>query len=303
MSKYQQFIFKNYSFDAAKKILTLEYSYDNKLTFTEKYIFNFDFVSYSDLALDRALQQLFFMAGVSYYKAYMPAQITVVAGQLDPEAADFYSQTYQRGLGEFFYVNQLDPRTPVTFVPNCQTLTPVTAGSNKGLLVGVGGGKDSLTTIELLRRQFPDMATWSLGHRQQLTPQIERIGLPHYWVERTIDAQILDLNDTDALNGHIPISAIFACVGTVVAILSGKRDVVVSNEQSANEPTLVYEGVAINHQYSKSQEFESAYQALLQHNFNDSTRYYSSLRPLSELYIAELFAKVGFDKYKAVFSS
>ena len=76
----------------------------------------------------------------------------------------------------------------------------------------------------------------------------------------------------------------------------------VSNEQSANEPTLVYYGVAINHQHSKSQEFERGYQALLQHSFGDSLRYYSLLRPLSELRIAELFAP-HFDTYRDVFSS
>jgi hypothetical protein len=101
----------------------------------------------------------------------------------------------------------------------------------------------------------------------------------------------------------VPISAIIACVGTTVAILSGRRDTVVSNENSANEPTLRYEGIAINHQYSKSLEFEVAYQALLRHCYGDSLRYYSFLRPLSELRIAELFAATDFERYKDVFSS
>ncbi len=303
MSKYQQFIFKRYSFDPSTKTVELEYGFDDALTFTERLKFDFDFIGYDAAALDRAVQQLFFMAGVSYYKAYLPSAIEVKAGQLDEVAAAFYNQTYQNGLGEFFYVNKLDPLIAVNFPANSDSLTPVAAEPASGLLVGIGGGKDSLTTVELLRDKFPDMATWSLGHRDQLTPQVERIGLPHYWVERSIDRQIIDLNAADALNGHIPISAIIACVGTIVAILSGKRDVVVSNEQSANEPTLTYLGVAINHQYSKSQAFESAYQALLKRNFGDSSRYYSSLRPLSELYIAELFAKRGFEKYHDVFSS
>jgi hypothetical protein len=136
-----------------------------------------------------------------------------------------------------------------------------------------------------------------------LTPLVERIGLPHAWVERQWDPQIQELNKQNALNGHIPISAIFACVGTIVAILAGKRDVVMSNEQSANEPTLHYRGMAINHQYSKSQEFERDYQQFLTHTLGERVRYYSFLRPLSEVRIGELFAKVGFETYKAVFSS
>lgn len=147
------------------------------------------------------------------------------------------------------------------------------------------------------------MTTWSLNHRTQLSPLIERIGLPHLWVERTLDSKIFELNQQGALNGHIPISAILACVGIVVAILSGNRDVVVSNEYSANESTLIYQGESINHQYSKTQEFEQDYQDLLLDHFGETYRYYSILRPFSELRIAEIFAKIAFDKYIDVFSS
>jgi hypothetical protein len=127
--------------------------------------------------------------------------------------------------------------------------------------------------------------------------------LPHFWVAREWDQQLRQLNKQDALNGHIPISAIFSCVGMIVSILAGYRDAVVSNESSASEPTLRYRDTDINHQYSKSLEYEQDFQACLRVLFGDSLRYYSFLRPLSELRIAELFAKSGFVKYQEVFSS
>lgn len=300
--KYSQFIFKDYRFDERAKTAQFTYAMDSDLEFTESYKFDFDFVTYNEKALDRALQNLFFMAGVSYYKMYVPNEIVVKKGKLDDDSAQFFSKTYQRGLGEFWYENDLDPNTKVDFPVNATKLQS-SQSETHGLLVGVGGGKDSLVTIELIRNEFPNLATWSLNHRSQLTPLVERIGLPHLWVERKMDSQILELNKQGALNGHIPISAVFACVGTVVSILSGRRDHVVSNEQSANDPTLSYQGVEINHQYSKSQEFEEDYQALIKSHFGDSLRYYSLLRPLSEVRIAELFAKLGFEKYKDVFSS
>ena len=134
-------------------------------------------------------------------------------------------------------------------------------------------------------------------------PLVDRIGLPHLTVDREWDSQIKQLNSEDALNGHIPISAIFACTGAIVAILSGYADTAVSNESSASEPTLRYQDVDINHQYSKSLEFEQDFQAIQKHLFSGGTRYYSLLRPLSELHIAEIFAETGFTKYKDVFSS
>jgi hypothetical protein len=304
MSKYQQFIFESYRFDPESGQLELHYSMDGQLHFTERYRFMFEFAGYDPAALDRALQTLFFLAGASYYKTYIPPEIAIKQGETDAAAAEFYSKTYQRGLGEFWFVNKLDPHTPVTFpVTNEQALESVPGSvPGEGLLVAIGGGKDSLVSIELLRKRG-DIATWSLNHRAQLTPLVERIGLPHAWVEREWDTQLLELNKQDAMNGHIPISAIFAAVGTVVAILTGKRDVVMSNEQSANEPTLHYQGVAINHQYSKSQEFERDYQGHVLRTLGERIRYYSFLRPLSEVRISELFSKVAFEKYKDVFSS
>ncbi len=301
MSKYKTFIFKNYEFDAAAKELTLHYSYDNLLNFTETYRFNFDFVDYSADALNRAINTLFFMAGVSYYKAYLAPTITVEDGVIDQVHADFYSKTYQRGLGEFFYVNQLDPNHTIEFPITDNSMAPIDAHGT-GMLIGLGGGKDSLVSIEQLRHH-DGVATWSVGHRSQLEPLSDVIDLPHYWVEREWDPQLLEIHKQDAYNGHVPISAILACAGTVAAVLSGKRDIVVSNERSADEPTLTYNGSDINHQYSKSSEFEKDYQAVLLADFGLSQRYYSWLRPYSELKIAEMFASTGYEKYKTVFSS
>lgn len=302
MSKYRQFIFDSYHFDSAKKQLVLRYGLDDKLSFTEIYGFEFDFVKHDEAVLDRVLQLLFFVAGVSYYKTYLPPEIVVKAGRIDHALADFLAKTYQRGLGEFWYVNQLDPDTPVDFPANDPGLQPLEPAVEAGQLVGLGGGKDSLVTVELLRDQ-PRVATWSLNHRSQLEPLVRTVGLPHFWVTREWDQQLAEINKQDAYNGHVPISAIFSAVGAIVSILSGYRDAVVSNESSASEPTLHYQGVDINHQYSKSLEYEQDFQAVLERLFGSGPRYYSFLRPFSELRIAELFASLGFDKYRGVFSS
>ncbi len=300
--KFKQFIFESYSFDLAAKTLALNYSFDGTLNFIETYVFDFDFVDYQPEALDRALQLLFFVAGVSYFKTYLAPEIIVKAGSVDQQIAGYLSQTYQRGLGEFFYTNNLNPNEAVVFPVNSDNLAPIDVAESSGLLVGLGGGKDSLVSVEILRDE-PKVATWSLNHRSQLEPLVERVGLQHFWVERTWDAQLSELNGQGAFNGHVPISAIFSCVGTVVSILSGYRDNIVSNESSASEPTMVFEGTEINHQYSKSLDYESSYQAVLAHSYGESSRYYSLLRPFTELRIAELFSERDFEKYKNVFSS
>jgi UDP-N-acetyl-alpha-D-muramoyl-L-alanyl-L-glutamate epimerase len=149
------------------------------LHFSETYHFDFATAEYDPKVLDRALQALFFMAGVSYYKTFAPPEIVVKRGELDASMAGFFSKTWQRGLGEFWYVNKLDPRTRVTFPVTTEHVEPLPLSGQKGLLVAVGGGKDSLVSVEILRGQ-EDIATWSVNHRPQLTPLVERIGLPHF---------------------------------------------------------------------------------------------------------------------------
>ncbi|MFO0920411.1 MAG: hypothetical protein U0451_01945 [Candidatus Saccharimonadales bacterium] len=303
MSKYSSFCFDTYNFDVNSKTLTLNYSYENGLVFTETYKFDFEFTNYSNEALDRALQLLFLIAGVSYFKIFLAPNIVVKSININGQTADFLNKTYQRGLGEFFYVNKLEPNYSISFPVDTEFSLNVLSIDGTGSLIGLGGGKDSLVTTELFKDQ-PDTYTWSLGHKSQLQPLVEATNIPHLYVERDWDKQLLDLkDDPKAYNGHIPISAIFAAVGVVVAILSGKRDVIVSNESSASEPNLNYHGIEINHQYSKSLEFEQDFQKILSASFGDDIRYFSALRPLSEVYIAEIFSKIAFDKYKDIFSS
>ncbi len=303
MSKYRQFIFADYQFSETTKQLVLTYKLDEAIAFQEKYTFDFEpRTGFDRAALDRAIQSLFFMAGVSYYKTYLPPEIIVNKGKLDGETAEFLAKIYQKGLGEFFYINQLDPRTAIKFPVNSAKIEPVPLNLEAGQLVGIGGGKDSLVSVELLRNQ-PRVATWSLSHRKQVEPLVKEIGLDHFWVDRQWDPALLEYNKQGAYNGHVPLSAILASAGVIVAILAGYQDVVVSNESSASEPNLDYRGVPINHQYSKSLEFERDFQANLGRQFSVGPRYYSFLRPLSEVRISEFFAKNGFEKYKDVFSS
>jgi hypothetical protein len=298
---YSEFVFSGYTFDKNSKTLDLNYSYSGGPSFSEKYKFDLDLVNYDELMLDRALKQLHLIAGVSYFKAYMPSDL-VINYELSSSEAAFYSKTYSKGLGEFFYVNKLDPNTEIVFSPSVSTLQPISS-NQEGLLIGIGGGKDSLVVVEALMASGKKITTWSLNHKTQLEPLINTIGEKHIYVERVIDPKLLELNGDGVLNGHIPISAIIAAVGVVVAILSGNQDVIVGNEATADEPTLNYQGVDINHQYSKTSEFERDYQALLKESFGGSLRFYSFLRPISELYTAEIFSKIGFNKYKGVFSS
>jgi hypothetical protein len=74
-----------------------------------------------------------------------------------------------------------------------------------------------------------------------------------------------------------------------------------SNEKSANYGNVMYKGVEINHQWSKSLEFEKMFQEYIHDYISSSLEYFSLLRPWSELRIVQEFVK--YPKYFHVFSS
>ena len=73
-------------------------------------------------------------------------------------------------------------------------------------------------------------------------------------VKRTLDQNMLDLNQQGYLNGHTPFSAMAAFASYLTAMVWGRKYITLSNEASANESTI--KGSSVNHQYSKTFEFE-----------------------------------------------
>jgi ssDNA-binding Zn-finger/Zn-ribbon topoisomerase 1 len=118
-------------------------------------------------------------------------------------------------------------------------------------------------------------------------------------VNRTIDKRLLELNAQGFLNGHTPFSAMLAFVSLLTSAITKMKHVALSNESSANESTVF--GQDVNHQYSKSLEFETDFRDYVKNYISDDFDYYSFLRPYNELQIAELFSK--FPQYHSVFRS
>jgi hypothetical protein len=92
-----------------------------------------------------------------------------------------------------------------------------------------------------------------------------------------------------------------SAIALAAAVMSGCNAVAMSNEHSASAPNLSRDGFEINHQYSKSLEFERDFAQYIEDFISPNIRYFSLLRPLSEIEIGRRFAKHR--KYFGVFRS
>lgn len=257
---------------------------------------------------EEQLQSLAFQIGmtelVSYWKIACPKRVVVKPFALAEAQKAFWKKLYYNGLGEFLYLNSISVSEKdlmqIESVGN-QLFAKVDLSLEERTLVPVGGGKDSVVTLECLRNEMP-VVPLIVNPRGATLNCVKTAGYGEndfIVINRTLDPTMLKLNAEGYLNGHTPFSALLAFISVLVAFGSRSKYIALSNENSANESTVP--GTNINHQYSKSIEFERDFRNYVDGNLNDKVQYFSFLRPLSELQIAKLFARC--EAYHPVFRS
>jgi hypothetical protein len=303
--KYKEFIFENYHYDQSSSTLSLRYRFGEGPQFQEDLVFDFRQPPLSSAAgevLDRIFRLIFLMAGVSYYKAFIPEQLTCEAFPLDRTTAEFLQAFYEKGLAEFAFTNQVSLRGH--FEVRSSAIPPAAAIAlelPRQTCVPVGGGKDSIVSLECLKRAGEPLTLFALGAAAPISACIAAANLPFIRVHRRLGRGLFDLNRAGALNGHVPITGILSAITLAAAVMSGFDVIAMSNEHSASAPNLRVADVPINHQYSKSFEFEKTFSDFVHTYISPSIAYFSLLRPLSEIEIARRFS--GYPEYFQVFRS
>jgi len=304
------FRFVRCAFDAQTGIARLVYAFDDGPELVETVTVPgapFDLDDARAAAAGQALRLLHLVAGVSYYKAAVPTDIRIEAYEIDADTAAFLETVYLNGLGEFAYRNGLDLRGRIRFPADAQAGVPAPALGLRGhALVAIGGGKDSLVSIEALRGAGVEQTVTWIGGSQLIAACAAHTGLPTLNIGRQLASQLFEYNRLGAWNGHIPVTAVNSAILAFAAVLLGVDQVVFSNERSASYGSIIIadDGSVtgeVNHQWSKGWAFESALGDWLQRHVAADLRYYSLLRPLSELAVARQFARVS--RYDAHFSS
>lgn len=272
------------------------------LEFEEKILFPPTQAQIPDTLLNSLLGNLMLILGISYWKTYCPKKIEFKSLDLNQEQAEFWNTVYTKGLGEFFYKNQLDFRGFVNFPYSSQATASATPFPRQDRsLVGIGGGKDSIVTAELMKKA--GKAFDLLADDYEIQKEVARkVGKEDFNLKRFIDPKLLELNKTPGVyNGHIPISVYYAFIGLFGAALYDYRYFIVSNEKSANYGNVSYLGEVANHQWSKSEEFEEMLQNYTRNFISPDIHYFSLLRPFTEIKIMQIFSR--YNQYFGTFSS
>jgi hypothetical protein len=304
------FRFLDCNYDPEQGVALLSYGFDDGPELTERITFP-DAPLLRDAArlasFQRALEVLHLVAGVSYYKAGLSSSIEVQHRESLDGLFQFLTSLYVNGLAEFGYVNGLNVADSVHF-PAAQS--PLSGGRQsvqtlvlpERALVAMGGGKDSLVGLNLLQSTGMPVMPICVGGSDLIRQTVNKAGLPLISIGRRLAPELAAMNSAGAWNGHVPVTAINSAILLCASILYGFRYIVFSNERSADEATLVSaDGVEVNHQYSKSTEFESAFRRIIAAQVSGDIEYFSILRPFSELEIVRRFSEMR--RFHDVYSS
>jgi len=243
---------------------------------------------------------------LSYWKATASPKIIVEAGYLTEEQTAWLKDLLLKGMGEYFFKNKINFTAKnfltITSGPLKRDLGVLKSRLSNRTLVPVGGGKDAAVTLELLKKAKVPLHPFLLDPKKEQLRIIDlaQAGKPIV-VERTIDSKLLELNKRGYLNGHTPFSAYLAFLTVLCAVLFDYKYITLSNERSSNEGNVKYQGKIINHQYSKSYDFEKKFRQYSKKYLAKEVEYFSFLRPLYELQIAKLFSQ--YQKYFPAFLS
>lgn len=305
-SASRQFMFCSRTLDYRRGVAELAYELDGiRLVET----IELPGLSVSDLsrrmpAIECALDLLHWVAGVSYWKTGCPVKLVFAGRSPDAWQAAWLTRLYRLGMAEFAFRNRLDvddwPLFRTSVEPS--TRAPEATGLARRSLVPLGGGKDSLVAWARLVRAGEHPDTIQVGS----SPVIERIGRDlagqHWKVGRSLDPALSELNRNGAWNGHVPITAINSAILVLAALIMDYDRVVFANERSADEASLVDEyGRSVNHQFSKSFEFEAMLDEWIRRYIEPDLKVFSILRRDRELAICREFA--GLMQFHSQFAS
>lgn len=275
------------------------------------------------------------MACISHvWTGFCTSCIVVKAGYLTPQEVDFWKDAFRLGLCEHLLVNritslgssrslQVDIRVEAPAPPPLDDIAsegptaPVAAPARRRVLVPLGGGKDSTTVLEMLKRAEPPPAIvpfflgdpegefhacWRYGALCELAGCEPVCIADFWWPDANYNKFRASRRSNEGVDGKPAQpwddsarlwAAMVAFASALAALLRGCDHVAVGNERSANLGNGVsWGGVEVNHQHDKSFAFEQRAHEYFLRCTQGRVYYFSALMHLWDLQVVELFARI-----------
>ena len=314
--QYPNFIYDSYTIDEDDENIYIRFKFEIEglTTFTPTLTIKKKNYIKESAKNNNIVNNLVFNIGlvelISYWKSTFSKNLIIKAGHINEDQIKWFKKLYYLGLGELRYTNNINISQKEMI--NIQSIGPqidiekelktINEMDYTNFIIPIGGGKDSNVTLEMLPTDTKKDYCIIINPKEVTLDCAKTAGFSDnniIEIQRTIDPNLLELVKQGYINGHTPFSAMVSFTTYLLGYLTHRKYICLSNESSANESNVI--GKNINHQYSKSYEYEEDFKYYSTNYLKIPTFYFSFLRPLNELQIAKLFAKQT--KYHQIFKS
>lgn len=307
MKTFTTFYIKPVSFSLHERKVIFSYSFDDYTSFKEEILLPEEFTIRRDFDTAIAENILFHASiafGMSYYKLYPTQKIIIESGSISEDQTLFWRDFYISGLWEFFYTNNIDFQNLAYFESSSQKLLKkIDFTLDDSILLPIWWWKDSIVSALLLHEKKSKITPYIFGKSDYIKENFLKIyNKDGLLVKRALDPQLFEMNKQGYYNGHVPITGLISFITFFIAYIYNFREIIFSNEKSANIGNTIFHGEEINHQYSKSEEFEQKISKYLEDYVSSDMQYYSLLRKYYEIEIAKKFSEL-WKEYFSEFSS
>lgn len=254
-----------------------------------------------------------FIAGMgqlsTLIKKYMPHKTVISCKKISNDDLRLWKKWYEKGLAEFFYKNKLKHEINLVNTPNKNSKEKDSHRSNIKLkeeaILPNGGGKDSCVSCEILKENNIKFTWATLGATSYRKKVMKASNIPNH-INISVRRHGSIPNHYKTFRGHIPYTLYTSSFMVLLSGLIKNKYIVYSNEKSSNYPNLEHcetkdNCVMINHQYTKSFEFEKDFHLLLKRTVHPDIEYFSMLKPLYEIQISKIFSQL--EQYHPAFVS
>ena len=214
---HKVFKFNDWQLNVSQFQLKLNYTIETIGQVTETLVFpTFNLAEFSDSrkkAIEKACELVHYLCGVSYYKSGLARKIEFNNEKPSKLIAKFVEKTWKYGLAEMAFENDISLKSHIDIpYSNQKQSDSHPLKLRKRSLVPIGGGKDSMVTIEEMKSLGKQFDLFMVGNSELIKSVAKTTGYHLVHVSRKIDEKLIIYNKQGAFNGHVPITSINSAI-------------------------------------------------------------------------------------------
>ncbi len=278
-----------------------DYTFQTKIYYPDVDLFQLS-NRYNDTLLNKIYAHIAVCETFKYCSLF-PAKIdfTLISSHLSQETLEFFLKTFQHAYTQCKYENRIGNEYKPIFIHEKlsdnenTTLSIDQSEAHEPILVGNGGGKDSLLAMKLLEKSNLSYAVYqwsrpeygSSKHQQELCSKLLQHASPVKCHKVSVyddftESPFMNLYYKE-LKGAFTLG-IPECIfeALPVMLFNQYNTLCFANEKSSDTGNLYWEGIQgeVNHQWVKSLEAEIFFQEFIHRSLIKNFKFFSILKPI-----------------------